>query len=182
MPTPITTYDPMMRMLHLIMALAMITLLGMGLYMSDLEPSPAKWQIYGIHKAIGMLVLAFVIFRIFWRSTHAVPAPLVSQKKWEIMLAKLVHVLLYAGMLLMPISGYVMSAAGGHAISIFGLMDVPLLIEKNEDLGKIAKEAHEIGGNLVIGAIALHFLGALKHHFIDKDKTLSRMFACGRCR
>lgn len=169
-------YDAVARSFHGVMAVMMIGLLAVGLYMEDLDPSPQKWQIYGIHKALGMIVLALVVLRILWRGTHRPPAPLGSWAAWEHRLAGLVHFLLYFGMILMPVSGYIMSSAGGHDISIFGLVNVPLLIEKNEDLGHTAKEIHELGGNALIAAIVLHFVGAMKHHIIDRDGTLRRMF------
>jgi cytochrome b561 len=170
-------YDPIARTFHGVMAVLMIGLLGIGLYMEDLDPSPAKWQIYSLHKAFGITVLALVILRILWRALHTSPAALASQAAWERGLARVVHYLLYFGMVMMPISGYVMSSAGGHAISIFGLFDLPLLVEKNKDIGGLAKEIHEIAGFALIAAIALHFIGALKHHIIDRDATLTRMFA-----
>ena len=169
-------YDAVARSFHGVMAVMMIGLLAVGLYMEDLDPSPQKWQLYGIHKALGMIILALVVLRILWRGTHRPPSPLGSWSAWEHRLAGLVHFLLYFGMILMPVSGYIMSSAGGHDISIFGLVNVPLLIEKNEDLGHTAKEIHELGGNALIAAIVLHFVGAMKHHIIDRDGTLRRMF------
>lgn len=170
-------YDAVARSFHGVMAVMMIGLLAVGLYMSDLDPSPQKWELYGIHKALGMTVLALVSLRILWRGTHRPPAPLGSWAAWEHRLAGFVHFLLYVGMILMPLSGYIMSSAGGHDISIFGLFNVPLLIEKNEQLGGAARAAHGLAGNVIIAAIVLHFVGAMKHHIIDRDGTLHRMFA-----
>lgn len=175
-----TQYDPVARLLHIVMALIMIGMLALGLYMADLAPSPDKWKFYGIHKSIGMIALFLIGLRILWRGIHQPPAPLTTQQWWEIKLAKLVHILLYIGMIVMPVSGYVMSAAGGHPISVFGWFDVPLIIAENKELGGFARQMHEYAAYALIGAIALHFAGAMKHHFIDRDKTLSRMF-WGRC-
>ncbi len=169
-------YDAVARSFHGIMAVMMIGLLAAGLYMSDLDPSPQKWQIYGIHKALGITILALVVLRILWRAGNQPPSPLPSQAAWEHRLSKLIHFLLYFGMIAMPVSGYIMSSAGGHDVSIFGLFNLPLIIEKNEQTGEIAKEIHELGGNALIAAIVLHTLGALKHYFIDRDSTVHRMF------
>lgn len=175
-------YDPVARSLHAVMAIMIIVLLAVGLYMEDLEPSPDKWQLYGVHKAVGMIALALIALRILWRATHAAPAPIATQKRWEVGLAKLVHLLLYVGMVMMPVSGYVMSSAGGHAISLFGMVNVPLLVPENKGLGEIAGEVHELAGFALIGAIALHFIGAMKHQIIDRDGTMARMFAFMRAR
>lgn len=170
------SYHPVSIFFHWVIGVAIIVLLGVGLYMADLEPSdPNKWPLYAVHKAVGMTVLFLVALRIVWRGITPPPAPIETQARWERSLAKVVHILLYVGMVVMPVSGYVMSSAGGHAISIFGLFNVPLLVDKNEQIGGMAREAHEIGGNILIAAIVLHFLGAMKHHVLDRDGTLGRM-------
>ena len=172
-----TIYDPMARGLHWLMAVVIIALIGVGLVMSDLErDDPLKWQLYANHKAIGMIALVLIGIRILWRAHSRPPKPLPSQSPLEQWVAHLVHLALYFVMVAMPVSGYIMSSAGGHAISIFGLFNVPLLVGKNEAIGHLAKEVHEVAGNVLIGAIVLHFVGALKHHFIDKDATISRMW------
>lgn len=171
-----TFLDPVARTLHGVMAIMIIGLLAVGLYMTDLEPSPDKWQLYSVHKAIGMAVLVLIIVRILWRAAHTPPPPLSTHALWEQRLAQLVHLLLYFGMTVMPVSGYIMSSAGGHDISIFGLFNVPLLVPKNEGLGGIAREIHEIAGYALITAVVLHILGGLKHAIIDRDATLGRMF------
>jgi len=175
-----TVYDPVARALHWIMALMMIALLGVGLYMEDLDPSPQKWEIYGLHKSIGMIALFLIGLRILWRLHARPPKPLPTHTPLEQWAAHIVHLALYAAMLAMPVSGYLMSSAGGHAINIFGMLNVPLLVDKNADIGKAAKEIHEIAGNVMIAAIVLHLLGALKHKLIDKDGTLARMMPTRR--
>lgn len=171
-----TVYDPVAVLLHWGMAVLIIALLAVGMYMSDLLPSdPYKWPLYGMHKAVGIIVLALVLVRIAWRGLNPPPTPLETQARWERVLAHVIHMLLYIAMVMMPISGYVMSAAGGHPISIFGIIDVPLLIGKNEDLGHTAKEVHEMIGNVIIALLVLHVAGAVKHHVKDKDNTMLRM-------
>lgn len=176
-------YDFVTRFLHLIMALMMISLLAMGFYMAGLAPSfQFKWTLYGIHKAIGVLVFVLVLLRLVWRATHPAPLPVPTQNAFEIRLAKIMHIFLYVAMIVMPVSGYIMSAAGGHPVSFFGLFNVPLLIPENKGLGGIARDLHEVAGFVIALAIFVHVLAAFKHHFIDRDGTLSRMFGCcARC-
>lgn len=167
-------YTRTARILHWLIGFLIIALICVGLYMSDLAPSPTKWQLYANHKSIGMIVLFLVGLRIIWRGLHHPPAPLVTHSKWERILARLIHIALYAAMIIMPVSGYLMSALGGYPVAIFGL-PIPALVDQDKLWGSVMKDVHEIGGNVLIGAIALHFIGALKHHFIDKDTTLWRM-------
>ncbi|MGY0399127.1 MAG: cytochrome b [Ostreibacterium sp.] len=45
----------------------------------------------------------------------------------------------------------------------------------NKTLSDVAGNVHETLGTVMIIAIVLHTIGVLKHHFINKDKTLVRM-------
>ena len=83
-----TKYDGVAQTLHWVMAAGMIFLLCLGLYMSDLEPAPAKFQLYGLHKALGMTMLILIVARILWRTTHTPPELLSTHSKWEHILAK----------------------------------------------------------------------------------------------
>ncbi len=157
------------------MALIVIGLLAVGFYMGELKSSPFKLQIYGLHKSFGMLVLALVILRVFWRFVSRPPISLPSHARWEKLLAHLVHILLYAGMVGMPLTGWLMSSAGDFPVHIFGLFEAPHIVGKNEAIFRATRELHETFGYMLLAAVGLHFAGALKHHFIDRDGTLRRM-------
>jgi cytochrome b561 len=75
-----------------------------------------------------------------------------------------------------PISGYLMSLPGGHAVKMFGL-NMPNIIEKNKTIGDITHEIHEIAPYVLLGFVVLHIAGALKHKFFEKPENdvLNRM-------
>ena len=83
-------------------------------------------------------------------------------------IVKLLQTLLYILMVLMPISGYVMSNAGGYPINFFGLGELPALVGKSKGLGDVAHEAHELMGFAMLALILLHMAGAIKHRLKDK--------------
>lgn len=153
----------------------MIALLGVGLWMSDLEAGDLKWFIYGIHKSLGITILGLVILRVLWKQINITPNLPVDSASWEIKGARLTHFALYVLMFGMPISGWIMSSAGGHAISYFGLVEIPEIVDKNKELGKLAWNAHGYLGYAAIAVISLHTLAAIYHHFIRKDNILTRM-------
>ena len=157
----------------LIMAL-MIGMLAFGLYMADLPRSPDKQQLVNIHKSIGIFILFYGVWRILWRVWQRFPEEASVMPHWQATSAKAVHYLLLAGILLMPVSGYIMSSSGGHAVSFFGLFSLPPLGE-SEIVNRAAANVHEWLGYFLIAVIAVHLAGALKHHVIDKDATLKRM-------
>ncbi len=174
-------YGLVAQAFHWIMAVLMIGMLAFGLYLAEaeLERGPLMFKLYGLHKSIGVLILGLVLLRIVWRFMNVTPAALPTHKRWEVILSKAVHGFLYLGMIGLPLSGWVMSSAGGHPVEFFGLFELPAIVEKSKALGKEAHEAHEILGSVVIGLIVLHFAGALKHKIIDKDSTIMKMLPFG---
>lgn len=166
--------------LHWSVGLLFLGLLCVGIYMADND----VYSLYPTHKSIGILILLLVVPRVVWRLKNGFPAPLYDTPLQQ-KVATAVHVLLLIATLLMPISGMMMSGFSGHGLAVFGLELVatnpdPLnpmqVIAHNEALAGIGHEIHEIAKNIIIVILLLHIGGALKHHFIDKDGTLRRMF------
>ena len=128
------------------------------------------------HKSIGILLVALVLLRLAWRWINPHPAATPGHKPWEKRLASVVHALLYALLLIVPLSGYLISTADGRPISVFGWFEIPALIPAmGNNQADIAGLWHFWLGTLLVSLAGLHALGALKHHFIDRDSTLSRM-------
>jgi cytochrome b561 len=90
------------------------------------------------------------------------------------------HGLLYLLLLAQPISGWIMSSAGGYPVSLFGLVDVPALVGENHDLHESLEEVHEVLFYALAAVAVLHALAALYHHFFMKDDTLRRMLPFAR--
>lgn len=168
-------YTSTAKLLHWLMALALGGLLVLGFYMSDLPLSPEKLQLYSWHKWAGVTVFLLLIVRLVWRMTHQPPALPAHMPKLHQFFAHGAHAALYLLMLLIPLSGWLMSSAKGVQTVWFGVLPLPDLIGKDKELGSLLKEVHE-SLNLVLIAVVLgHIAAALKHHLIDKDSTLSRM-------
>ena len=168
-------YGAVAKGFHWVIGLTILGLLAVGFYMAGLENAPFKFKIYGIHKALGIAVLALAALRVVWRFINVQPSGLSTHQAWEKFLSKITHVVLYVAMLGMPLSGWVMSSAGGYPISFFGLFPIPPIVEKNPDLGGLASNIHSVLGYALVIALGLHIAGAAKHHILDRDTTLSRM-------
>ncbi|MCX7338475.1 MAG: cytochrome b [Alphaproteobacteria bacterium] len=158
---------------HWFVSVSIIGMLVVGFSMADMPVSPAKWQIYTLHKSFG-LVLAFVITaRLVWRWINIVPE--VQGKGLLKILAKASVYVLYGLMFTMIISGFVMSEAGGYPIQFFGIANVPMILAKNDVLSHLAKEIHEITASCFVVILVTHVAAAFYHHFILKDSVLLRM-------
>ena len=161
--------------LHWIMALLIVTMIIVGFSMGELPDGAEKWKVYGLHKASGLVVLAFALFRWYWMLTNAKPKPLASWTKAETGLSHATKWLLMLLIVIMPIAGIAMSITAGKDVNFFGLFSIGGFVEKNESLAEIFHQVHKIGAILITIIAGLHIIGALKHHFISKDDTLRRM-------
>ncbi len=162
--------------LHWIMALLLIGLYFLGDYMVDLDyyddwyHTAPDW-----HKALGLTALALLLVRLSWKSLQIKPSPLASYHAWEIRLATLTHSGFYLVLLVVTLSGYFMSTAKGAAVDIFGWFEVAALTSLNKNQAELVAEIHEISTTVFILMVLLHIAAALKHHFVDKDRTLFRI-------
>ena len=171
-----TRYGLVAISLHWLVALTVIGLAILGLWMVDLSYySPYYRSGPFWHKSIGLALFAVLVFRLLWRAFSPRPQHLPNHKRWEIGTAGVAHALLYLMLLVIVISGYLISTATGQGISFFGWFEVPALLTGLPQQADRAGLVHYWVAIAVLGLAALHALGALKHHFIDRDDTLRRM-------
>lgn len=161
---------------HWVAALAVIGLFASGIYMRSLTYYDSLYQVLPFyHKSIGMVLLLLILFRLGWRFINTQPKALKSHSALEKKGAKLAHMGLYLLMLSVMVAGYLISTAKGHPVNVFDLFEVPALVHGIDGQGDIAGWVHEYLAYGLIGLAVLHALGAFKHHFVDKDRTLMRM-------
>lgn len=169
-------YNVLLRIVHWLMAVCILGLIAAGMYMTELPKGDEKWWWYGMHKSFGVTVIGLLILRLILRFITRIPPLPKGFAPMETKLVSALHFLLYAGMVIVPISGFIMSDAGGHAIAWFGYA-LPDLIPTNKQLGGLASELHEITPFILLGLIALHVAGAIKHQFgKPENKVFYRMW------
>lgn len=168
-------YTATAKWLHWIMAIALVGIFSLGFYMHDLPFSPIKLKLYSWHKWAGVCIFGLVFVRLAWRITHRPPALPGHMTSLERFVARGGHVTLYALMMLVPLSGWLMSSAKGFQTVLFGVLPIPDLLEKNETLGELLQQLH-MGLNFFFAFVVIgHAAAAFKHHLIDKDDVLTRM-------
>lgn len=159
---------------HWASALAIFGLFALGWWMTGLGYYDhwyhlAPWW----HKSIGIVVLLVSVFRVVWRLVQ--PTPAAHGKPLEQWAAHVGHGLIYALMFVVMISGYLISTAEGEGISVFGWFTVPALVSGLPDQAVLAGDVHWYAAwALVILALG-HGLAAFKHHWMDRQDTLTRM-------
>lgn len=161
--------------LHWTMVVLIIGLIILGLVMVDLPIGLKKLRYFGWHKEYGMLALLIGLLRFVWRLSNRTPALPVSIPVWQKHSAHFVHWMFYVYMLLMPVTGWILTSAAGLPVSFFGLFVFPDLVSPSKNLMNTMILTHELMGYALIGAILLHTSAAFLHHFYYKDNVLRGM-------
>jgi cytochrome b561 len=171
-----SNYGLVSILMHWLVALVVFGLFGLGYWMVGLNYYSSWYKTApDLHKSIGLLLFALMLVRVLWRWISPPPASLPSHGRMTRLAGRLGHGFLYLGLFVLMISGYLISTADGRGIPVFGLFEVPASLTSIPDQADMAGLVHEyLAWALVIFA-GLHALAALKHHFIDRDSTLTRM-------
>lgn len=173
------SYNGIAKFFHWLMALIIISVWCLGFYanffMDFSTPGSHKHLVVDLHKDFATLVLFLIVLRILWRLTHPTPELADNMSAGMKVIAHLGHLVLYALMLAVPLSGWLFSSAAGYPSPVLGLFNLPPLVHTNMAIQVVSQKAH-LYLALAFGAIvAGHVIMALKHHFIDKDHTLRSM-------
>lgn len=162
--------------LHWLSALVVYAMFASGLWMVTLSYYDGWYhKAPDWHKSVGILLMLGLVVRIIWRWYSAPPSPLKSYSPVVRLGAKLAHLVLYALLFAIGVTGYLIATADGKPISVFGWFDVPATLAAASTQADLAGNIHLWLAWSVITLSVLHGLMALKHHFIDKDDTLRRM-------
>lgn len=174
-PSPDNRYTGVAIGLHWLIAFAIIGSFSVGLYMVDLPLSPQKLKIYSWHKWAGVTIFLCVVLRLGWRLLHRPPELPAGVPAWQRSVAAATHVLLYLLMVVVPLTGWLMSSAKGFQTVWFGVLPLPDLLAKNAELGDLLQQMHKLLNYSMAALVFAHLGAALKHHFIDRDDILTRM-------
>ena len=175
-PTPTERYHLITRLLHWSIAFLIFTLVTLGWYMVGLTYYD-RWYNAALswHRVLGLSVLALAVTLLIWRLVMPAPPLPASLGRLQRAAATGTHHLLLTMMVLIPVTGYLVSTSAGKSIDVFGWFAVPALVDVSESLRDLAIKIHFYcaygTGLLGLG----HAGAALKHQFIDRDGILSRM-------
>ena len=161
--------------LHWLAALLIFCGLGLGLFMTGLPLSPAKFRYYAWHKWIGITVFLLAAARLAWRAAHPAPLLPASMPAWQVRASHVSHALLYVLMLAIPLSGWIYSSSTGVSVVYLGLVPLPDLIPKDREVAKGLLLLHQTLNSMLAAVVIIHVAAAAKHHFIDRDDVLARI-------
>jgi len=131
------------------------------------------------HEAFGLVVFGLVWLRLLVRALSRTPAIEPAPPRWQTMLATAVHVALYALMIVLPLTGWLMLSADGKPVVWLGT-PLPALIGPNAWLADALEEVHEALASIGYVLIGAHAAAALFHHYVMRDNTLRLMLPGAR--
>ena len=167
----IESYGSVSKFLHWFMAITLLCLLVVGFWLDDIGMPIA----YKMHKTMGFMILLLVVARLIWKFNNVTPS-YDGLPRLIALTAQVMHYILYALMIVTPLSAFISSNAMQYPVSFLFLFDLPsLFVSKDVELAKLMMKIHRIFALVLSWAISAHVLGALYHHFIVKDKILIRM-------
>jgi cytochrome b561 len=173
------------RGLHWTIAALIVTQIGLGWYMNEVLPdhTPPQEAVESIHISLGLTILLLVLARIVVRLLNPPPPPPEGMAAWERWLAGAVHLLFYALMLALPLTGWALVSMGARPISFWGLPwpHLPGMVQLFGAPPIPRPVRHQVSHIhvyiliwVVLVNLALHVAGALKHQF-DGHPVLWRM-------
>lgn len=175
------------RALHWSMAALILFMLGLGFYSANLAPDVyERFALTQLHKSWGFVVYVLAVARIFWRVVNPAPEMPAHMGRLERVAAHAGHGILYALIVLMPLSGWLMVSASdlqelyGVKNLVFGLFELPDPFQPGDrGLEEIFATMHTVFAIALVAVLLGHVAAALKHHFIDQDNVLRRMIRGG---
>lgn len=171
------SYNAVAKILHWLIAAMVVLQFVLANLAEGAEDAGSKFQqlvLLANHKSVGLTILCLAIIRLVWRVVHPPPAPL-PMPAWQLKASSISHWSLYALLILMPLSGWLMSSASAISVSWFNLFQLPDLVAANEGLKEFFEDAHEIFATLLFVLALIHVAAAIKHTFINHDGVLRRI-------
>lgn len=163
------------KSLHWLTLILLIAAFTLAISMVNMPFSPRKLEFYSWHKWVGVTIFLVAILRLGWRFANPVPPAPPNTPAWQRRLAGLSHTALYAILIIMPVTGWIMSSALNLPVVYLGLIPMPSPFGVNRELGEAMKVVHLALAITLLMLIAVHVAAAIYHHFALRDDVMRRM-------
>lgn len=168
-------YPATSKLLHWLVAICVLITAPVAISMTRVGKGPTQDILYNLHKSIGVLILILMVLRLINRLTVGAPIADRGIKPWQKTISSAVHTSLYVLLFAMPIVGYIANSAFGASTPFFGMLDLPPIVGKNEELATQLFTIHRWVGWLLIILVLTHVSAVLYHYFVRRDNVLHRM-------
>jgi cytochrome b561 len=170
------------RALHWTMAALILYQLGLGLRMVRIDDLLARFALTQVHKSWGVVIFALALLRLAWRLANPRPPLPATMPPWQRRAATASHAALYALMLALPLTGWLLASASPvqdllqMQNLIFGTFALPdPFVPGSEGLDRVLRGLHAGAAFALAALLVVHAAAALRHQFVDRDRLLARM-------
>ena len=164
------------RLLHWGTAILIPALIWLGWYVADSDGiDPRFTDLLALHERLGVVAFALGAVAMFWTSLSRPPMHPAERKRRGWIASLAVRELVHLMMLVIPLTGLLISNSSGDGIDLWGLVTIPADIKAPEDRRGLLMEVH-VWGAYGLGVVALAHVGIVaKRRFVDRDGTLRSM-------
>jgi cytochrome b561 len=173
---PVTTRHPALTMaLHWGTVAAIIVSVSAMLLRDVLEDDAIRASLLGVHRQLGLAVLLAAGLRVLVRvsrpfANHGGPMPLLMR-----LAASATHLVLYGLLLALPLVGWALMSAHEMTLSLFGLVNLPPLVQEDADFADTLGNIHVWLAWGLLAVVFAHAAAALWHHHVRRDGVLRAM-------
>jgi cytochrome b561 len=167
-------YDRVTIGFHWLTAALVVLLFGSA-WIWDHAPRELHWRqpLEAVHVSFGIVFGAVVLGRLVWRWVRGRKLP--ADAGLQGLVSKLVHLALYALLILQVGLGFGVRWLQGEDFSFFGLFSLPHLFAPDRSLAHTLEEFHNLAAWAILAVAGAHAVAALYHHYVARDGVLKRM-------
>ena len=167
-------YGAVAKTLHWLVFVLVAAQFVVAFTMPEIHRGTKPDTLINLHMSLGFTIIAVIAIRWIWRLRHPVPLVTSDVPVWEVSLARVTHVLLYALLVVIPLLGWANASARDWDIVMFGRA-LPHLVAAQSPIGRFAGDVHTVLAWVLLVLVGLHVAAALYHHFGRHDRVLQRM-------
>jgi cytochrome b561 len=164
-------YGVVSRALHWIVVIAIV---GQWLLAEAGEDAEAvgssSFDALTLHRSLGLTILMLAAIRLVWRLLNPKPAWPSDMKRYEVVMARTVHIGFYVLLFAIPLSGWALASAEGEPLNYFKWFEVPLIPTQAKET---MEDVHEVMFNVLIALALAHIVGATKHWLAARSRLRS---------
>ena len=168
----LTEYGYISKTFHWLSAAVLVIQIPLGFYLVDLDFGEKRLTIESIHVILGLSIFYLTLFRLIYKLFNPTPSLGNNIFPGQKLVAKLNHILLYASLLTITISGALKKLFNGEVLDIF-LLDIE--IKDNFELAELFYDIHIVSNYTLIALISLHIFAVIIHKVVFKENLLKRI-------
>lgn len=166
-------YDMMSRTLHWLTLVLLVAQFALGWLMPEADEIKVPSGLVAWHIGVGASLLVVIVARVGWALVRRAPTP-VDQSPELRAVANILHMALYALLILVPLLGWLNADGRGWVVKLAGVVQFPQISNPSSPDLSIG-DLHSASATILLILIGVHVFAVLVHQNIFKDRLMRRM-------